>query len=222
MQPTLASRRARWACATMLVVASVIARSAFAQACDCTQVTGKCDARIQVTPTGDHKGGYGADLLIQANAPACAKVEYYVGTLPAFTILANGKRDTDRVMGTSDTPLSRRDVTLDACRVCKTAAQVASEQAQAERMRAAQAAAEQAEVERLVGDAASGGRLQPAVQGSSPDMIDVVTQLQMQLAEKTGSLPRPGASAQKPSTSPARRSNCKEAVITNAIGDQCR
>lgn len=101
---------------TLLIVTSF---DAVANSCDCTQIIGACQGQITLTPTGAQKGLYGADLAIQANAPQCAKVEYFIDNTPAFTILANGHSGSDRVMGTSASPLTNERVTYQACRVCK-------------------------------------------------------------------------------------------------------
>lgn len=178
-------RRALTALALALPLGlATFATQAQAQACDCTQIIGTCNASIQVTPTGSHKGLYGADLLIRADAPACAKVEYFVDSTPAFTILANGRQDSDRVMGTSEKPVRKRDIALDACHVCKTAAQAAADRAKEEQQKAAaEASAQQQEVERLVAEGNASGSLQPSrsQSGSSGTAMDSVMQLQSQL-----------------------------------------
>jgi len=177
-------RRASWALALALPLLSAsCAKQVQAQSCDCTQTIGTCNASIQVTPTGSRKGLYGADLLIRADAPACAKVEYFVDGTPAFTILANGRQDSDRVMGTGEKRTRKGDIVLDACHVCKTADQAAADRAKEERQRAeAEARAQQQEVERLVAEGNASGSLQPRSQsGSGGTTMDSVMQLQSQL-----------------------------------------
>lgn len=90
-----------------------------AQSCDCTQIVGSCAGAVSLTPTGSQKGLYGADLSITANAPQCARVEYFVDNTPAFTILVNGRTGSDRVTGTSEQPMTASRVTYQSCRVCR-------------------------------------------------------------------------------------------------------
>lgn len=172
--------------ASLILSAAPLAQ---AQECDCTQVIGTCNANIQMTPTGSQKGLYGADLLIRADAPACAKVEYLVDNTPAFTILPNGKEESDRVMGTGEKPIRKNQIVLQTCRICKTADQAAADRARDEQQRAeAEARAQQAEVERLVSEGLRGGGLQPKQYGSSSaTVMDSVIQLQSQLAQQSGS-----------------------------------
>lgn len=162
-----------------------------AQECDCTQIIGSCNASIQMTPTGSQKGLYGADLLIRADAPACAKVEYLLDSTAAFTILPNGKEESDRVMGTSEKPIRKKQIVLQTCRICKTADQAAADRARDEQQKAdAEARAQQAEVERLVSEGLQGGSLQPKQYGGPRDTVmDSVVQLQSQLARQSGSQP---------------------------------
>ncbi|MBN6209411.1 hypothetical protein [Ralstonia flatus] len=179
-----------WALRTLSFLTLGAVTLAQAQECDCTQIVGTCNANIQMTPTGSQKGLYGADLLIRADAPACAKVEYLVDSTPAFTILPNGKEEGDRVMGTSEKPIRKKQIVLQTCRICKTADQAAADRAKDEQQKAeAEARAQQAEVERLVSEGLQGGSLQPKPYGSRDTVMDSVVQLQSQLARQSGSQP---------------------------------
>ncbi|VVE89410.1 hypothetical protein [Pandoraea bronchicola] len=108
----------RYALAVLLVGA---ASRSFSQSCDCTEIVGSCQGAVSLTPTGSQKGLYGADLAISANAAQCARVEYFVDNTPAFTILVNGRSGSDRVMGTSEQPLTASRVAYQGCRICKAA-----------------------------------------------------------------------------------------------------
>lgn len=85
--------------------------------CDCTQITGSCEAAIMVQPTEATKGSFGADLHIRSTAPICSKVDYYVDSTPYFTVLSQGNSFTDRVFGTS--PVTRDTISDVRCRTCK-------------------------------------------------------------------------------------------------------
>lgn len=114
--------------------------------CDCTQVVGSCIASVEVRPTGNKKNLFGADLIFRANAPQCAKVEYYHGLTPAITVLKNGRYGEDSLM-LGPNPVSSDAITDLVCKVCKTMEQVRKEQAETEQRRDAEL--EENEQERL-------------------------------------------------------------------------
>jgi hypothetical protein len=223
---TMKRRRALGALTLALALLSAsFARQARAQACDCTQTIGTCNASIQMTPTGSQKGGYGADLLIRADAPACAKVEYFVDSTPAFTILANGRQDTDRVMGTSEKPIRKREIVVDACHVCKTADQAAADRAKEEQQKAeAEAREQQQEVERLVAEGSANGSLQPRPSsGSGGTAMDSVMQLQSQLQsmQTNNNHAAFGTRASAQSTSKGNVAPTRSRPYTCPHGDNC-
>lgn len=135
----------------LLIAPLSLSSTSHATQCDCTEIIGKCIASISVIPTGSQSGLYGADLILRADASSCAKVEYYIDNTPAFTILKNGRFGDDRIMGTSEHPVTSKRVTLESCKICKTQDQVNSERA----------AQEQAQIDQLVDEAISQGEITP-------------------------------------------------------------
>lgn len=111
---------------------SLLIGNAVANDCDCTQTVGSCIASVEVRPTGNQKNLFGADLIFRANAPQCAKVEYYHGLTPAMTVLKNGRYGEDSLM-LGPNPVSSDTITDLVCKVCKTMEQVRKEQAETER-----------------------------------------------------------------------------------------
>jgi hypothetical protein len=105
------------------LLAAFVAPAALAQQnnCDCTQITGSCEAVIMLEPTDTAKGptisSHSANLHIRSTAPVCSKVEYYVDSTPYFTVLSQGNSFTDRVFGTS--PVTKDTITDIRCRTCK-------------------------------------------------------------------------------------------------------
>lgn len=110
---------------------SLLIGNAVANDCDCTQTVGSCIASVEVRPTGNQKNLFGADLIFRANAPQCAKVEYYHGLTPAMTVLKNGRHGEDSLMLGSN-PVSSDSITDLVCKICKTIEQVHKEQAETE------------------------------------------------------------------------------------------
>lgn len=116
---------------------SLLIGNAVANDCDCTQTVGSCIASVEVRPTGNQKNLFGADLIFRANAPQCAKVEYYHGLTPAMTVLKNGRYGEDSLM-LGPNPVSSDAITDLVCKVCKTMEQVRKEQAEKEQRRDAE------------------------------------------------------------------------------------
>lgn len=110
---------------------SLLIGNAVANDCDCTQTVGSCIASVEVRPTGNQKNLFGADLIFRANAPQCAKVEYYHGLTPAMTVLKNGRYGEDSLM-LGPNPVSSDAITDLVCKVCKTMEQIRKEQAEKE------------------------------------------------------------------------------------------
>jgi hypothetical protein len=186
--------------------------SVYAQSCDCTQIVSSCTGSVAMTPTGSQKGLYGADLTISANAQQCAKVEYFVDNTPAFTILVNGRSGTDRVMGTSETPMTADRVTYQSCRVCKAGASNAAEKSAAQTRNEAEMLFDAAldrndfnpyskdeAFQRLAGNAG-------AVDGANMAAMMSVMQSMQQLQATVGrSASVPAAVAVSPSAAPAKK-----------------
>lgn len=132
--------------ALSIISLTLLVGNAVANDCDCTQIVGSCTASVEVRPTGNRKNLFGADLIFRANAPQCAKVEYYVGLTPHLTVLKNGRYAEDSLM-LGPNPVSSDLVTDLVCKVCKTLEQVRKEQAEKEQRRDAEL--EENEQERL-------------------------------------------------------------------------
>lgn len=97
---------------------SLLIGNAVANDCDCTQTVGSCIASVEVRPTGNQKNLFGADLIFRANAPQCAKVEYYHGLTPAMTVLKNGRYGEDSLM-LGPNPVSSDAITDLVCKICR-------------------------------------------------------------------------------------------------------
>lgn len=152
----------------------------FASECDCSQIIDQCQGAITVMPTGQTKGHYGADLHFNASAAQCAKIDYWVGSKTASTLLTDGKKGKEHIVSPDNAPIDADQVIYRACQVCKTSAQVQDESDK----RAAVRAAKQAEIEQMVSDANSNGSLDAYShypEPQPPDMIDTVTDLQTKL-----------------------------------------
>lgn len=103
----------------VMLVLGLWGSDAFAQSCDCEKPVGQCSASINVIPTDNGEGRFGANLEIKADAKSCAKVEYYVDNTPYVTVLRNGKFAEDRVLGISPTPITSANVQINKCTVCR-------------------------------------------------------------------------------------------------------
>lgn len=144
--------------------------------CDCSQYIGRCSAQIEMKSRPSGNGLWGADLTFRANAPACARIDYYVGSTPRVTMLTNGKSGRDQIMATAREPISPSSVSLESCRVCITASQVNAENAKREADEAAQA-----EIDRLVDNAVNSGALDDPHGRNTDSMADTMNALQQTL-----------------------------------------
>lgn len=93
---------------------------AWAADCNCQKVVGSCLGSIEFVKAYGSKPSFGADLIVHSSEKACSKVEFFVGSTPYQTILANKNSEPESVFGTS--PIAAKNVTFQSCKVCASTA----------------------------------------------------------------------------------------------------
>ncbi|CFB59982.1 hypothetical protein [Pandoraea apista] len=88
-------------------------------ACNCAQIVADCSASVSVIPTRAANGVFSADVMLQTDAPSCAKVDYQLDDTPYVTILRDGAQGGQRLYGTR--PLTRNSLSHMSCHVCAAA-----------------------------------------------------------------------------------------------------
>ncbi|VVE36065.1 hypothetical protein PMO31116_03872 [Pandoraea morbifera] len=113
--------------ATAWLVAGTLGYAGYAQAqpapaalappaCNCAQIVADCSASVSVLPVRALNGAFSADVLLQTNAPSCAKVDYQLDDTAYVTIVQNGAQSALRLYGTR--PLTRNSLSHMSCHVC--------------------------------------------------------------------------------------------------------
>ncbi|BDD90598.1 hypothetical protein OYT13_06740 [Pandoraea sp. XJJ-1] len=90
-----------------------------AAACDCAQVVADCSASVSVIPIRAVNGAFSADVMLQTDAPSCAKVDYRLDDTPYVTVLPDGAAGGQRLYATR--ALTRNSVSHLSCHVCAAA-----------------------------------------------------------------------------------------------------
>lgn len=206
----------------MLGLAAGSAGMAYAQdwPCDCRNIVASCQATMEVIPTKSPGTKlFGADLRVRANAPYCAKVEYYIDSTPHATLLTNGKYAEDRVLGISKKAIRPEQVEVFSCKVCEgrkasRPAEDTQAQTQAEEDKQAQIQAQiQAQVDALVRESVQSGNLQPdysRVAAPPPPDTSALMQSMQQLIQTQSANKRSSSSARQkaaPSSSGQQRTS---------------
>nr|WP_309393942.1 hypothetical protein [Pandoraea sp.] len=88
-------------------------------ACNCAQIIADCSASVSVLPIRANSGAFSADVMLQTDAPSCAKVDYQLDDTPYVTILRDGAQGGQRLYGTR--PLTRNSLSHMSCHVCAAA-----------------------------------------------------------------------------------------------------
>ncbi|EON14184.1 hypothetical protein [Pandoraea sp. SD6-2] len=88
-------------------------------ACNCAQIIADCSASVSVVPTRATNSVFSADVVLQTDAPSCAKVDYQLDDTPYVTILRDGAQGGQRLYGTR--PLTRNSLSHMSCHVCAAA-----------------------------------------------------------------------------------------------------
>ncbi|QHE91689.1 hypothetical protein [Pandoraea fibrosis] len=88
-------------------------------ACNCAQIIADCSASVSVLPTRAANGVFSADVMLQTDAPSCARVDYQLDDTPYVTILRDGAQGGQRLYGTR--PLTRNSLSHMSCHVCAAA-----------------------------------------------------------------------------------------------------
>lgn len=90
-----------------------------AAACNCAQIVADCSASVSVIPIRATNGAFSADVMLQTDAPACAKVDYQLDDTPYATILRDGTSGVQRLYAAR--ALTRNSVSHLSCHVCAAA-----------------------------------------------------------------------------------------------------
>lgn len=159
--------------------------------CDCSKIVGSCQASMEVAPTKSPGTKlFGADLRFSANAPYCAKVEYYIDSTPHMTLLRDGKSGEDRILGVSKKAIRPEQVEIFSCKVCE-----GRDAARQEQDRQAQI---QAQIDALVSESVQSGNLQPdysRVSAPPPPDSTALMQSMQQLIQTQAASQRRSSSA---------------------------
>lgn len=152
--------------------------------CDCSKIVGSCQASMEVAPNKSPGTKlFGADLRFSANAPYCAKVEYYIDSTPHMTLLRDGKSGEDRILGVSKKAIRPEQVEIFSCKVCE-----GRDAARQEQDRQAQI---QAQIDALVSESVQSGNLQPDYSRVSapppPDSTALMQSMQQLIQTRAGS-----------------------------------
>ena len=100
------SKHARAVAAPLVALFAFISASAHAaERCDCTKVTGSCNAGVIVK---------GSSIQITSDQRSCARVEYYIDRQPFVALVVDGQSQAE-LPATSHAP----DVLVQSCQVCE-------------------------------------------------------------------------------------------------------
>lgn len=88
-------------------------------ACNCAQIIADCSASVSVIPIRAVNGAFSADVMLQTDAPSCAKVDYQLDDTPYVTILRDGAQGGQRLYATR--ALTRSSLSHMSCHVCAAA-----------------------------------------------------------------------------------------------------
>lgn len=88
-------------------------------ACNCAQIIADCSVSVSVLPIRANNGAFSADVMLQTDAPSCAKVDYRIDDTPYVTILRDGAQGGQRLYGAR--PLTRNSLSHMSCHVCAAA-----------------------------------------------------------------------------------------------------
>lgn len=109
---------AGWLVASMLSIAGH-AQAQTGGGCNCAQIVADCSASVSVLPIHADNGAFSADVTLQTNASACAKVAYALDDTPYVTVLHDGVGRGQRLYGTR--ALTRNSLSHMSCQVCAAA-----------------------------------------------------------------------------------------------------
>ncbi|MGB6008565.1 hypothetical protein [Castellaniella sp.] len=187
----------------MLGLAAGSGGAAYAQdwPCDCRKVVASCQATMEIIPTKSPGTKlFGADLRVRANAPYCAKVEYYIDSTPHMTLLTDGKYAEDRLLGVAKKAIRPEQVEVFSCKVCES--RDASRQAEDKQAQI------QAQIDALVSESVQSGNLQPdysRVAAPPPPDASALMQSMQQLIQTHSANQRSSSARQAASSSGGQR-----------------
>ncbi|GEM_PF-6775041 len=198
----------------MLALLVGVSNSSYAQdwPCNCSKVVASCQATMELIPTKSPGTKlFGADLRFHADAPYCAKVEYYIDSTPHMTLLRDGKFGEDRILGTSKKAIRPEQAEIFSCKVCE-----GRDAARQEQDRQAQI---QAQIDALVSESVQSGNLQPdysRVAAPPPPDSTALMQSMQQIIQTQAASQRRSSSASRNTSSPSSEAD----VVCGPRGDR--